>query len=281
MLFVTPIYAQVRGVVVSENAIAYEAPSFDSKMIGSVKLGAQFLMSEKLYGGAFYKVQVQKGRFAYVADTDIRPLDSKGEPIPLESTTKKPKKTEVAPVTQEESKKPNKPQLPFAFTQYGGVSIQQVGYKEGTMGATPTANLNFVGIKLTGPDLVVEGMFVTEMNFNFYLNAPDYYSSATNRPASGHIMLADFQFMTVGPRGPDVLTFYGFGPLLRWSKYNLQLDYGAGDFRSYQAEDLALGAIFSLGGALRLGPMALRGELRYHWEQKQYFGFGLAVQGAF
>ena len=72
-----------------------------------------------------------------------------------------------------------------------------------------------------GPNLLVDGLTVTEMNFCFYPNSPSYYSDATGKPSSGWIFLAD-TFQMVVPHNKVTVTYFGFGPLFKYSKFDVQ-----------------------------------------------------------
>lgn len=260
-----------KGRIINDGAIVYTQSNFDSPVANYLKVGQVLPMSTKLFDGAFYKVLYAKGKMGYVADNDIQPLWKKAT-----SGSGNKKKTVV---TKQSEEKPRK-KRPMSLTQFVGVSFLQMDYKEETMGRELSEGRTFFGAKLTGPDLVISGMTVTEVNFLFSQGAPSYYQKYTGRSATGLIFIGDFLFETVFPQGPNSVFFIGFGPMFRYSKFNLQLVNGA-TATPYSAEDMALGAVFNTGAAVRLGNVALRAEARYNWEKQRYFGYGLSVQMAF
>lgn len=263
-----------KGRILNDEAIVYTQPNFDSAVLAYLKAGTIVPMSTRIFEGAFYKILYAKGKTGYIADSDIRSLSKKAA---SEASKKKssPKQAE----SEETAEKPRK-KKPMSMTQFAGLNITQMDYKEETMGRTFKEPRMFYGVKLFGPDIVFSGYTVTEVNFIFSPGAPSYYEKHTGRSASGLIFIGDFLLQTVFPQGSNGLISFGFGPMFRYSKFNLQLD-NAGTITPYAAEDMALGAVFNLGAAVRLGNVALRAEARYNWEKTKYFGYGLALQMAF
>jgi hypothetical protein len=179
-------------------------------------------------------------------------------------------------------KEPPTKKRSFQYTKYIGLEYDNVQYRENTMGLRPTESLGFFGIKLFGPDLAISGAVITQMNFKYYGGAPQFYEQATQRPAEGSIIMGDFQFVDVFPSGPLILAHFGFGPMFRYSSYTLQLkDAATSKVTSYGSDSIGVGAIFTLGIGVKAGPVAIRGEVQYIWEELQYFGYSLALQMPF
>jgi hypothetical protein len=90
----------------------------------------------------------------------------------------------------------------------------------------------------------------------------------------------DFLWTVDNPQGKDSMMFYGFGPMLKYSKWDLGVKVN-NKVESYSASDISVGAVIDFGFAHRFGNMALRGEFQYYWEKVQYIGIGLALQFPF
>jgi hypothetical protein len=110
----------------------------------------------------------------------------------------------------------------------------------------------------------------------FSPSAPKYYEDITKKSAGGFIFIADFLFQTAVPRGKDVMTFYGFGPMLKYSHFNLEVPDGTRTL-NYAADDMSVGAVFNLGLGFRISRVAMRLDAKYYWEKVQYYGFGANV----
>ena len=255
-----------------ENGV-YASPSFDAKVVAVLPEGKTFSISNNLFAGAFYKIRVNAKLVGYIADSDIKPLNSKA---PLNAKDKKsadPKKA------AEEKPKKNRP---FEFSRFVGPSFSMVNFEENTMGSTQKENMNFFGAKISGVDVLIEGLLPTEININYAPKAPGYYEKATGIGASGFIFSTDFLLQTFLPQGRDSLLFFGFGPMFRFSKFDVGIrNAGTGAVTNYSMQDMALGAAFNAGAALRVSTVALRLEAKYHWEKKSYLGFGAALQFPF
>jgi hypothetical protein len=158
---------------------------------------------------------------------------------------------------------------------FRGVSLQYVTFKEETMGIQPTANCLFYGFKVVGPNLFVEGEAITELNVDILPNAPGYYQKATGRGADGWVMHADMLFQQQFPQGRNVMTFFGFGPMFRFSSINAELVNGA-TRSSYSLQDMVLGAVFDFGFGARAFGNQIRVEYKYYWEKSQYSGAGVS-----
>lgn len=88
-------------------------------------------------------------------------------------------------------------------------------FREGALGLRPTDQLLFYGLKISGPNLIVEGPMYSELNFLFHSGAPKYYEQATGQGAAGWILFSDFmfQFINAAPEFKN-RNFLGFWALL-------------------------------------------------------------------
>lgn len=281
---VPPIVTQAsqlqKGRVVVPSADVYAGPNFDERVIGRVKGGSTWTMSKRVYG-AFYQVRIAKNRVGYVTDADIKPLGSSA----ARATPPRPKPAEKKP-----ERSPSPPegahlatggdQLRRAFDEqnFQGISFTGLRYREQTMGLRPTGNLALLGFKASGTDVLIEGI-ATELNVQLSPGAPSYYEEATGRGSEGFLFLLDGMILTPRTHGPNTMTFFGFGPLFRFSKFGVTLPVNGKD-EFYSLEDMAVGLKFNLGFAQRFGSFATRLDFQYFWEKEQYYGVSLALQFA-
>jgi len=267
-----------KGRVRSDGATIYKAASFDSAVIAHLAPGTTFYISTVLFNGAFYRIMVKKNLLGYVPDYQIDPLN--GAAAANAATTnvdaKKNKKSKDKTPPRREP-----PQRALASTRFGGLEYAAIDFKEHTMGGNYHQSISFFGFKFSGPNLLVNGPFTMDINVLMHFGAPGYYQDATGNSADGFIMLADVMFQTYWPLSQNVMAYYGFGPMLHFSKFNLGLGTSP-NIKTYLAEDMNLGADFNLGLATRVGNRwGIRGEVRYYWEKTMYLGFAGAVQYSF
>lgn len=266
-----------RGKIVSDEAQIYEQADFDSVVIAILPGGGTYDISKGLTNGAFYKIRFtepgQPAKLGYIADSDIRPLFKTNNPN-QKSASNNPKK-------KSSSKEPRRKKS-FENTRYIGPQYAMVDFQEETMGAKPHENLGFVGMKISGPNVLLEGLIPMDLNLLFYSGAPSYYQKATGNGASGFIFLGNILLQTYWPLGPNALTYFGFGPMMKYSKFDVELrNSTTGKNQPFSLEDISVGATFDAGIGLRAGPVALRVDYQYFWEKQAYGGFSAAVQWGF
>lgn len=259
---------QYRAGTLVDGVPVYRNAHFDSPVIATLPGGKVYDVSSKTFNGAFYRIRVKPGVIGYVSDVDIKPL------FPVAG-----KKNEGSKKSQQQPEKKEKKKRPFEFTRYGGLQYSLIEFTEDTMGDKRKDQIGFFGIKLSGPDLMVDGYFPTDVNILFHDGAPPYYEKLTGNSTEGWILLMDFLWESYFPHGKNSLTFLGFGPLFKFSRFNVSLtDPLTSTTTDYSLQDMSLGAVFNAGVALRWEPVALRGELQYYWEKQTYWGASLALQ---
>ena len=251
------------GKVISDGAYVYKQADFDAEVLTQLPEGKTYPISSKVVG-AFYKIKVAEGVYGFIADTDVKTTNAASE--------KKEKEKEKKQAEKGKTKK----HKPLEWEKFHGFQIAQIAYREDTMGIRPTENILFFGAKLSGPDVVMDGVY-TDANFLFSYGAPKYYENATGNSASGYIVLLDFLFETASQESRDTLVYYGFGPMLKYSKIDAAVTK-ANQTQSYDMTDINIGAVFNLGICQRFESFALRGEAKYYWEKMQYLGFAFAFQ---
>jgi hypothetical protein len=259
-----------KGKVLTESALVYKAADFDSAVLGTVSAGVEYEISRRAFG-PFHRIRIGK-KIGYIADNDIQPIGFSFENAASGNAGGKSKKAD--------KKEPEKRKRSFALSRYVGPAFASINFTESTMGRKLSESEIFYGLKMSGTDVLVSGDATTEINLMFYYGAPGYYERFTGQAATGWNFLSDFQFHTVSTLSPIMLGFYGFGPMFRFSKFELAVKDGAVVNR-YMASEMILGAAFSGGIAIRLGSVALRSEFKYYWEKTQYSGINAALQFEF
>lgn len=274
-----------KGMITSDEAYIFQEANFDAAIITVLNRGQIYWISKEKIG-PFYRIQLQPGTIGYVLDSDIKPSRS----AKVEGKEKKsvPKQEEdkprpkIAKKSEPKDKKESKDtrRKPFANTRYRGLILQSVNFTEDTMKDVRSQSLLFYGFRWSGQSALMSGMY-TDANVLFHFAAPAYYETKTGRSASGWVSIIDFLFEIANPNGRDILFFYGFGPMLRLSHFDVSLNE-SGKQVDYAMDDMNLGAAFNVGLAFRLGSSyALRSEAKYYWEKQKYYSLGLAFQFEF
>lgn len=158
------------------------------------------------------------------------------------------------------------------YDRHMGLAIDTVQFTEDTMGATRTAPLTFFGFRMAGAETLFDGIVTADTHFLFAPTAPSYYQSVTGESASGFAMLGHFQLLTQNALSRDVIYHYGFGPMLKYSSFQLKRNG-----QNFTADDVTVGAVFGFGMGFRFGPWALRPDFKYYWERSRYYSFGLGI----
>lgn len=258
-LFPLSLWAQAQqATVILDGALVYQDADFDAPVITTLKLGSVYNISTNKKG-PFYKIRLKPGHLGWISDTDIKPGIIK---IP------KPEQTKLSEPKEEKKKRP------FFASRYRGPVLQMTNFTEDTLGQERTDSLLFYGVKFNGFNTLFSGEIYTDANILFHFGAPSYYEDYTKKAADGFIFMTDFTFQTVIPQGKNFIYYYGFGPMFKYSHFNIDVPSN-GETLSYSADDMTLGVVIDLGIGARLGSMSLRTNAKYYWERTKYFAFGL------
>lgn len=257
------VWAQAqRGTIVEDEAQVYQDADFDAPVIAVLKTGSVYSISTNKKG-PFYKIRLKPGLVGWIADSDVRPGVIKVTPETHEEVRQEKKQRE-----EEQNRKP------FFASRYWGPSFEYVNYTEDTMGQERSSGTLFYGLKWSGFNTLFSGEIYTDSDILFSSGAPKYYQDVTGQSAGGFIVNAHFLFQTVDNLSRSALFYYGFGPMLRYSHFDLHLLSG-GNVIGYSADDMSLGAVFDVGLAYRLGRASLRSDAKYYWEKSKYWSLGL------
>lgn len=264
-----------KAVVVNPGALVYKAPDFDAPVLTQLKAGQVFDISLKTQG-PFFKIRLKPGLLGWIADIDVRPAKG-GAKSATAGAASGAKKTEKAPEKKADSFIEKKKVKSFYASRYRGPVASYLTYNEKTMGSLRAENMPFYGFKVAGPNTMFAGDFRTDAEFLFHVGAPKYYEKNTGYPANGWIFLTDFTFETAYPQSPWHMVTFGFGPMFKYSHYQVSLrDAATGKEVAYSLDDMALGAVFDLGLAFRIADTyALRFNVKYYWEKTKYWGGSL------
>ncbi len=269
------IAASQWGTIVVDEAIVFHEPDFDAEMISQVRRGEIFPMSVRPQG-PFYKIKLKDGRLGWVMDVDIKAGRLKQDTINIKLLEKNSK--DQASLTD---KLKATPRVHFAGQRWRGLQYELIQFSEKTLGKKRSDSLGFVGLRIAGPNTLFEGDTFVTTDLLFYTTAPKYYEQATGEKADGWIMLTQVLFQTVNPQGSSTYSMFGFGPLVKYSHFNLGLDRSGKSYQ-YAVDDMYLGFVFQGGVAARFNQgFSARLDAKYYYEKQQYLSLGLSVLGQF
>ena len=265
------------AVIVTDEAVVFAQPDFESPEIAHLSTGDKVEVSKRKFPGAhkmgaFNRIKLANGKIGFISDAEFKT----NKPV---TTLEKPvvENSDETDETESKAKNGKKSKIrPFAVTKYRGFSIDYVGYKEQTMGIQPMANVVMYGFKMVGPNLLVEGDMVTELNVELLPGVPPFYQEATGHGVNGWMLHTDMLFESVFTSTPNIVTYAGFGPMFKYDNYNVLLTTN-GKTNAYDLEDMIFGAVFEVGFGVRFGKTCLRTEFKYDWEKTQYWGLATSL----
>lgn len=261
------------AVVVSEKTQIYENPDLDAKVIAVVNRGTRLPISKGTRGdyAKFHRTRVD-GKIGWVLILDIRT-----EAAAKKFFTKAIAEAYKAGPFSEESHEDEKltegrdEHEPFAFTKSVSFVVGLSNYKESIGGDEYSTDLLSYGLKLTGPDVFLDGPLM-DVNVLFHYGAPDYYRQLSSTNPSGFMIFADANLLLPLLMRQNSLIGVGAGPLIVIS--DLQAGQGAQNYSMWQVN---LGATVELTGGLRLGDWCVRLDGKYMFEKKTYRQIQLSI----
>jgi hypothetical protein len=243
--------AGVAAFVQVERAQIYEKPDFDSKVIGALRGGTNVRVSKGVAGQyyKFHKVRVGH-RFGFISDVDVKIgsrhlAGAKGRKP--SSASRRARKTK-----------------PVYFSRFIGVLVGQMEFKEEIAGVDAKENLLIYGLKITGPDVLINGP-IMDFNLALHYGAPSYYDKLSTIRPSGFVLLTDALFLLpIFPR-QNFTFLFGVGPMLSYASFQV-----ANSGRAQSLSTLNVGLSTMLGSVVRFGGVGLRLEGKYMIEKQSY-----------
>ena len=254
------------------NSAVYEAPNFDASVKTFLKRGKKVRYSVKKYKGpggfgVFYRVQISKGKYGYVVEDDIN-APRKSDRTPASSSWFRD--SFGKPFGENESWR-----RPIYLSRYVGFTYSRVNYTEEINRKKIYEEIEFFGLKLSGPAPFFG--FPVDLNVMAIFRAPKYYKTFSEKQ-SGFLLLSDMTLVFPFFERELFLVYYGVGPFLSYSQYEVLLRDPplVGD-----SSEVRLGVVFPLGLAVRWKMLLFKLEGKYYLEKERYFGFQGGIQLAY
>jgi hypothetical protein len=251
-VFVTEVMAgnAEYGFVATDGAMVYAKPSFDAKVISYLRKGNKVIVSKKIQG-AFRRISVKKGTIGFISETDV-----------------------IVKPSAKDAKhaKRNHRQKPVSETRFVGIVGGVVNYKESIGSEEPASNEPIYGMRISGPNLLMSGPMIWELNLLMHMGAPKYYNGVSDITPSGFFMLMDMPMLVPIMDHMNSMGYIGLGPHLDYSHFNVIYQKVA-----YNLEELRIGAVFVLGGGFRMGSIMTRLDYKYYWDSEKYSALQLGI----
>ena len=260
------------GTVTADETYIYLNPDFDAPVIATAKLGEKFQMSNTTQG-PFYKVRMKDKRLGWISSVDIKPGN-----LNTKTLVKKREAEAVKPL--ESAVEEQKVLKAFANERVQGPFMQQMFWREKTLGHMHTDNLTFYGWNWTGFNTLTDGPAYIDTRVMGTFTAPDYYKKLTGVAASGWILKAQTALLSANPWGENFLFHYGFGVSTTFSHFRAGYSHN-GVISHDIMEDFTVGLVLPLGMSYRIGPVATQLFYQFYQEKVQTSGILLGVNWVF
>lgn len=284
LIFTNSLWAQgrppvVKARVVTEGAMVYEAPSFDSEPLARLARDTQVLLINRREGLAFFRIRLADRRVGYITDLDVE-FEGKRPPegAPSQQSVSPPPSDPFLDAAEYESgaSELDSHNQSFEWERLVGIRSSWIAFKERTMGSEPRSDLQTLGVVWRGPGWIDFAAYA-DLGFLLTTQAPSYYGKTLGEDPRGWSGWTYLLFSTSSQLSSRAQMVYGFGPFLRTSQWRITAQSGSGP-RSYDALDVKIGGMGSWGVAYRFKPFALRGDFQYWWEATQYSSLSLALE---
>lgn len=263
-----------------ESASLFAEPDIDSQVIDYVPFG-KVISAQKVKNSDFYKIKGSDGEVAYLYSDEVKIYRKN-----ILDRSEKYHFSDEVKVKQEHNKSTTiskrKKIRPFESQRYVGLVFENQNYKEVTLGASRSEDTAFFGVKFSGFNTLVSGEVYTDTLFLINNKPPSWYQKISEQQVNGFILNSHFLVLNTFPRTSDSMTFWGFGPMLNFSHYDIQALNKSAQKVNYSMDDLNLGVVFNLGVALRLlDEYSIRIDGKYYWQKTQYFSLGMTASRNF
>ena len=153
-----------------DGAAVYKEANFDAEIVTYLPDNKKYRISrKKVFGitgfGSFFKIKYGKKKYGYISDVDLK-------------LTRKISKSERT-IYDIDQKDETDDGMPFFFNRYVGVSYGSINMTEEYQGQTLSSQTPVIGVKLTGPEILLPPPLDYELFFS--LEAPKYFDKFASK----------------------------------------------------------------------------------------------------
>ncbi|MBC7419510.1 MAG: SH3 domain-containing protein [Bdellovibrio sp.] len=259
--------AAQKGKIVSEEVEIYTGPDFDAEILGTVRQGETYIVSDKL-SGAFYKIKLKSGKIGFIPDYEVN-VDGKGRVQPkdfdevmmgdeIKPNSKKSKKGK-AKIEEEDDEDPE-----AEFDRvYRGITLQLINFHEDTLGGVQIDDLLAVGYKSVGD-------FSWEVMGAF--KAPKYYEEKLKASVNGFNLWADFGISNRMEMTRRTTVRYGAAFFTHASQMRI-----SAPTKKYDMQDISVGILLESAFLLKVYSSAIDVSLKYFFDRNSYGAVGVSL----
>ncbi|MDB2426150.1 hypothetical protein N9W41_01245, partial [bacterium] len=233
-----------------DGAAVYQDANFDSEIVTYLPENKKYKVSKKKYlgitgFGSFYKIKYAKKKYGYISDVDLR-------------LTKKASKSEssIYDIDKDDNSDEG---MPFLFNKYIGASTGVVNIAEKYEGRVLSSPTNVIGIKVTGPEILLPQPLDYEILFSM---APPKYFEEFSSKTTGLFILAHVATNVPMIMRDRFYLYYGFGISALFTMFKNTMPAPLGEVDN---QKLALGVDIPLGVAFKVSSrFAVKLEAKYY-----------------
>ncbi len=275
--------ASQAAVVKTDSVTVYSKPDFDAPAISYLSAGQNVRVSKRQYGSVqkFFKLRLPNGKMGYVSTIDVNRAggdDESDQANGKDKDKEKEKGTGKDKADDQENKSRqaryrHEMDKPMIFNRWIGLLGGSLAFKEKIKGAKGEDELIIYGLKVSGPDILLEGP-IMDLNLFLHIGAPDYYNDLSKIKPTGFVFMTDALLIFPLTNGQNSSVYFGGGPLFKFSSFKYINLAGA----PKNPQQFALGGSGVIGLGLRMGGVALRGEAKYIAERTTQIVYQLSLQ---
>jgi hypothetical protein len=165
--------------------------------------------------------------------------------------------------------------LPIYFSRFVGVTVEPIVWTEDISGSEERESLWGLGLKLTGPDVVLTGP-IMELNAFIHFGAPKTLERISTIQPYGFILALDTSVVLPFLQRQNLVGFFSAGPLALYSTFKM-----AESGRLTDRDSLQVGAALAIGFAQRFDRVTIRLEGKSLIARKTYPVAQLSIQTQF
>jgi len=160
---------------------------------------------------------------------------------------------------------------PVYFEKFLGPNIGIVQFTEKFDRKDLSSEVMTFGLRGSGPGLLFDGPPL-DMGIAFSIEAPSYYSQFSSSDATGFFVIGDALFPFPIIASDNFALSLGVGTMFSYTRFSVQVR--SSDFDS---QEFRIGLAGSLSAMYRIDKIAIKADVKYHYETTEYLGYNLGL----
>ncbi len=267
--------ASQAAVVKADSVIVYSKPDFDAATISYLSAGQDVRVSKRQYGTVqkFFRLRLPNGKIGYVSTIDVSREGGNSDESEKTKGKDKGKDEDHADKSRQRARYRREMDKPMMFNRWIGLVGGNLAFKEKIKGSKGEDDLIIYGLKVTGPDIVLEGP-IMDLNVFLHIGAPKYYEDLSKIKPTGFVFMTDALLLFPLTGGQNSSVYFGGGPMFKYTKFKYIGLAGT----PKNPQQFALGGSGVIGLGMRMGGLAIRGEAKYVAERTTQIIYQFSLQ---